>query len=95
MRNRKGPEVFLQQTVASVAYNWYIGLVTEVNAEQGDENLNFLHTKGPAVSFNFPKSEDLCWVPTVRIIRSIDTLTLATTRWQFQITFANTEREGP
>ena len=72
--------------------NWYIGLVMEVNAEQGDEKLNFLNPKIPAVSFHFPKNEDLCWIPTAHIICSIDTPTLATTRGQYQVTSATTKR---
>jgi hypothetical protein len=45
--------------IASIYSNlWYFGIVSEVNAEEKDVTVKFLHP--PSVSFFSPKREDVC-----------------------------------
>ena len=36
---------------------WYIGFVYEIGIDKGNVKVNFLHQKGPASSFYFPKQQ--------------------------------------
>ncbi|GBM94862.1 hypothetical protein AVEN_141441-1, partial [Araneus ventricosus] len=42
---------------------WYFGMVSEVNAEEEDVTVKFLHPNGPSLSFFWPNREDVCAVP--------------------------------
>lgn len=65
--------------------SWYIGVVEEIDTEHEDLKINFMHPKGPAASFHFPEHEDVCWIPCVHILCSIESPTLATARGQYHI----------
>ncbi|GBN71476.1 hypothetical protein AVEN_173498-1 [Araneus ventricosus] len=47
---------------------WYFGMVSEVNAEEEDVTVKFLHPNGPSLSFFGPNREDVCAVPIPHII---------------------------
>ncbi|GBM39738.1 hypothetical protein AVEN_208641-1 [Araneus ventricosus] len=47
---------------------WYFGMVSEVNAEDEDVTVKFLHPNGPSLSFFWPNREDVCAVPIPHII---------------------------
>ncbi|GBM96843.1 hypothetical protein AVEN_94036-1 [Araneus ventricosus] len=47
---------------------WYFGMVSEVNAEEEDVTVKFLHPNGPSLSFFWPNREDVCAVPIPHII---------------------------
>lgn len=42
---------------------WWIGLVKEINHEQGDILVKFMHPHEPSRTFKWLAREDLCWVP--------------------------------
>ena len=51
---------------------WWIGVVTEVNHEEDDVSVKFMHPHGPARSFHWPNTDDICWVPKAHIVCKID-----------------------
>lgn len=51
---------------------WYFGMVNEVNAEEKDVTVQFLHPRGPSPSFFWPKKEDTCAVPIPHIIAMVE-----------------------
>ena len=84
--------LILRKAVTLQLHMTIFGLVMEVNAEQGDIKLNFLHPKGPAVSFHFPKNDDLCWIPRAHIICSIDTPNTCYNTWTISSHFCNYQK---
>ena len=59
----------------SCVYNgfWWIGMVTEINENEGDAKIEFLHPHGPRKTFNWPSVKDTCYVPLTNIQTSIST----------------------
>lgn len=47
---------------------WYFGIITEVNTEEGDVTVQFMHPSGPSPSFHWPKQEDICPVPIPQVL---------------------------
>ena len=46
----------------------------EIDNEQADVHVKFMHPQGPARSFHWPDWDDICWVPMVHILDKIDAL---------------------
>ena len=59
---------------------WWIGLVLEVNTNEQDFRIKFLHPSGPSKSFYWPPHEDICWVPSTNYISHVRTLSTTTGR---------------
>jgi hypothetical protein len=51
---------------------WYFGIVREVNEQEEDVTVKFLHLKGPSPSFYWPEREDSCPVPIPHILAVVD-----------------------
>ena len=51
---------------------WWIGMVQDINKEEADVDVKFMHPNGPSPSFKWPSKEDICWVPNIHIICKID-----------------------
>lgn len=64
---------------------WYIGHVAEADSENREAKVHFLHPNGPAVSFHYPKYEDVCWVPYDHVLCCIEAPILATLRGQYTL----------
>lgn len=47
---------------------WWIGIVNEINAEEGDVTVKFMHPHGPRKTFNWPQIEDTWFVPIKKIL---------------------------
>ena len=47
---------------------WWVGIVSNVDIEQGDVKVDFMHPHGPRKTFNWPESDDTCYVPTKNIL---------------------------
>ena len=47
---------------------WLVGLVTQVDVEQGDAKVQFMLPHRPSKTFNSPETEDSCYVPIKNII---------------------------
>ena len=71
--------------VATYDKCWYISFVAEINIDKEDVKAIFLHPKGPASSFPFPKHKNVCQIPTRYILCYIKFPTLATTKDKYQI----------
>ena len=52
--------------------DWYFCVANYVSVEHSDVNVKFLHPKGPASQFFWPKRDDTCWIPTEHIIKRVD-----------------------
>ena len=52
---------------------WWIGLIEEVNKEEEDVKISFLHPPGPAASFIWPARKDACFIPITDLIMKVDT----------------------
>ncbi|GBN22112.1 hypothetical protein AVEN_177720-1 [Araneus ventricosus] len=53
--------------------NWWIELVSELNKEEGDYTIEFIHPYGPSETFYWPERQDECPVPSQHIICVIET----------------------
>ena len=47
---------------------WWVGIVTKVNANEGDLKIEFLHPHGPRKTFSWPSVADKCFVPASNIL---------------------------
>ena len=63
---------------------WWVGLVTQVDVEQGDVKVQFMFPHGPHKTFNWPETGDLCYVPIKNILCQISSHT--TTGRTYKIT---------
>ena len=52
---------------------WWIGLVQQVDQEEEDVKICFLHPPGPAASFIWPIRNDFCLIPITDVILKVDT----------------------
>ena len=59
---------------------WWVGLVQEINHEEQDILVKFMHPPRPRRMFKWPAREDLCWVAFDKFICKIDTPTTMTGR---------------
>ena len=69
------PSVTIKQggyVVATYDKCWYIGFVAEIDMDKRDVKVNFLQPKGPGSSFQFPKHNNVCWIPTRHILCCIE-----------------------
>ena len=57
---------------------WWVGMVEDINPEQGDMEVTFLHPHGPRKSFTWPTAADRCYVPLQNILCSILAPTIST-----------------
>ena len=47
---------------------WWVGMVTDVDAEQTDIKADFMHPHGPHKTFNWPQNGDTCYVSMKNIV---------------------------
>ena len=59
---------------------WWVEMVTDVDAEQGDVKVDFMHPHGPRKTFNWLQSGDTCHVPMKNILCMISAPTTSTGR---------------
>ena len=50
---------------------WWIGIVTEINLEEIDAEVKFLHSRGPSTYFNWPQRGDYCFIPNLNILKKL------------------------
>ena len=55
---------------------WWLAHVLEVDAENAQVKLNFLHPQGPSRSFKYPPVPDILTVPSTDILTKVDPRTL-------------------
>ena len=48
--------------------SWWIGVVIDVNDEEKDVEVKFMHPKGPARYFNWPERDDYCYIPNDNVL---------------------------
>ena len=49
--------------------NWWIGTILNTSSE--DEEVKFMHPKGPSVSFKWPRRDDICWVANQHVLCNV------------------------
>ena len=64
---------------------WWIGMVTNLNDDEGDATIDFVHPHGPIKSFNWPSRSDKCYVPITNILTIIETPKTTTTGRSYSI----------
>ena len=64
---------------------WWVGLVTQVDVEQGDVRVQFMFPHVPCKTFNWPETEDSCYVPIKNILCQISS-PITITGWTYKIT---------
>ena len=69
-------------TYVTCHYNsfWWVGLVTQVDVEQDGIKVQFMFPHGPHKTFNWPETEDSCYVPIKNILCQISSSTTTTGR---------------
>ena len=74
--------VISDQWYMACLYNsfWWVGLVTQVDVEQGDVKVQLMFPRGPRKTFNWPDTEDSCYGPIKNIICQISSPTTTTGR---------------
>ena len=50
---------------------WWVGIVEEVDSNNKDIHIKFMHPHGPSKRFSWPPRDDLCWLPIDNIITNI------------------------
>ncbi|GBL74793.1 hypothetical protein AVEN_243649-1 [Araneus ventricosus] len=53
--------------------SWWIELVSELNKEEGDYTIAFMHPHGPSETFYWPERQNECPVPSQHILCVIET----------------------
>ena len=56
---------------------WWVGIVKQIDIDNKDIQIKFMHPHGPSKRFSWPSRDDLCWVPANNIITN---LSIPTTR---------------
>ena len=51
---------------------WWVSIITNVDEEEQDVQVKFMHRSGPSRSFQRPHVDDICWVPNDHILCKID-----------------------
>ena len=69
--------VISDQWYMACLYNsfWWVGLVTQVDVEQGDVKVDIMFPHGPHKTFNWPETEDSSYVPIKNILCQISSPT--------------------
>ena len=52
--------------------NKWLGVVCQIDKENRDVQIKFMHPHFPACSLEWPTREDVCWVPDVNIVLVVD-----------------------
>ena len=60
--------------------NPWIGLVEEINIENKDFQVRFMHPCYPSRSYYWPSRNDVCWVPSTNLLLMINVPTTLTRR---------------
>ena len=67
---------FVVQVLDCLSYlydnKWWVGIITNVDKEEEDVQVKFMHSSGPSRTFQWPHVDDICWVPNDHILCKID-----------------------
>ena len=50
----------------------WIGMICDIDQENGDVQVKFMHPPYPSRSYKWPSFDDICWVPIVKIVTIIE-----------------------
>ena len=56
----------------SYGNDWYLCYANYVLVDDGDVNVKFLHPKGLALKFLWPRRDDICWIPTEDFYKEVE-----------------------
>ena len=79
---------------AAVVYDhdWFLGYITERSEENRDILVDFMHPKGPARSFKWPRRKDQCWAALNHVLCVIPAPATSSTGRQYTIDETTGER---
>ena len=60
---------------------WWVGVIANVDKEEVDVQVKFMHPSGPSRSFQWPHIDGICWVPNDHILCKIDILITSSGRF--------------
>ena len=84
-------KIFLQVPIinkfvcAAYDFDWYIGLVAEVDMPNNDAMVKFMHPKGLSDYFHCPQKKHSCWIPFQHILCTMDVPCMMNNRGQYQL----------
>ena len=47
---------------------WWVGMILELDQQNNDMKVTFMHPHGPSKSFFWPRRDDVCWMPPASVI---------------------------
>ena len=50
---------------------WWVDTILEIDDDEGDFQINFMHPPGPTKSFTWPSRPDICWVSSLHMLCKI------------------------
>ena len=74
--------------------HWWLGCIVEVCLEHEDYKVKFMQPCGPAVSFSWPKNDDICWVPHAHVLCSVPIPRTTRNERQYKVDDATREEIG-
>ena len=85
---------FSEQNYVAFVYDrrWYVGLISAVNKDTCELQINSMHPSGPATSFFWPNRLDCVWVPLAMVLTKIECPTLYSSRGSYKLA-AGSERK--
>ena len=67
-------QINLAEFVCSIYDNVpWIGVVEEIDIENKDFQVKFMHPSYPSRSYHWPSQDDVCWVPSTNLLLKVDT----------------------
>jgi len=70
----------LQYVACVYEAEWWVGIILEIDKDQGDVRIDFMHPHGPSQSFYWPHLDDICWVLITHIFCGVEVPSTATGR---------------
>ena len=71
---------------------WWIDIILEIDKEQDNVQVNFLHPHCPSQSFHWPHVDANCWFPITHILCTVEVTTTATGR-QYNLRHQDGEKQ--
>ena len=66
-------------------FNWYVGIVAEVDMPNNDAMVEFMHPKSLSDYLYWPQKKDSCWIPFQHILCTIDVPCMMNNQGQYQV----------
>jgi len=75
-----------EYVVAKYDHSWWIGTVLEIDTDQEELLIKFMHPQGPCQTFYWPKRDDIIYIAKNDVITKISPPNISRTGRAYQIT---------